>query len=78
MVVKESNRVLQELPFLVCSVVKCSARGYMSKIRYTVHISACASAHACAYVGQATHACIVYTWNLSLGIETLEEVRRKG
>ena len=82
MVVQESNRVLQELSLLVCSVVKCSAR-VMSKIRYTVYVSACASYHACAYVGPATHACIeaiiyLYTWDLSLGIETLEEVRRKG
>ena len=52
----------------------------MSKIRYTFYVSACASDHACTYVGQATHACIetIYTWDLSLGIETLGEVRRKG
>ena len=29
-------RVLQELSLLVYSVVKCSAQGYMSKIRYTL------------------------------------------
>ena len=54
---------------------------YMSKIRYTVYVSACTSDHACAYVGPGTLACLklyMYTWDLSLGIETLEEVRRKG
>ena len=52
-------------------------QGYMSKIMYTLYISACASGHACAYVGPATHACIhrwkLYMWDLSLGIETLVE-----
>ena len=52
---------------------------YMSKIRYTFYVSTCASDHACAYIGPATHACLkLYMWDLSLGIETLEEVRRKG
>ena len=51
----------------------------MSKIRYTVYVSACVSDHACACVGPATHACFkLYIWDLSLGIETLEEVRRTG
>jgi len=37
--------------------------------------------HACAYVGPGTLVCLklyMYMWDLSLGIETLEEMRRKG
>ena len=50
----------------------------MNKIRYTFYVTAYACDHACANVGQATHACIEATWDLSLGIETVEEVRRNG
>ena len=45
----------------------------MSKIRYTFYVSACVSDHACAYVGQATHACIeaiyiyIYIYNIYVG-----------
>ena len=30
----------------------------MSKMRATFYVSACTSDHVCAYIGQATHACI--------------------
>ena len=50
----------------------------MSKIRYAVYVSACASDHVCAYVGPATHACLkLLIYVGPIVIETLE-VRRKG
>ena len=73
-------QVKQSAPGVVISCVLCGQ--VFSQIGYTFYVSACASDHACAYVGMRAFIDLIalklYMWDLSLGIETLEEVRRKS
>ena len=63
--------VLSQLLCLLFHVHSLAPRPY--------YVSGCTSNHACAYVGQACFEAIyVIMWDLLLGTETLEEVRRKG